>query len=156
MPGVVTVQIGEFQTRVARAGVPGEAAQVATVSIGFMSPGTALSRSPPTAIELENAIAGVEDSVMSLATTFASAAELATSDPLARRLAELDRGRSAPGDKLSLDVVESLFNDMAAVAQGRPSAGSPFLDKALCGYLVILREFMHHLGYTRLLVRRPA
>ncbi len=152
----VTVQIGGRQTRVVRAGIPGEAEQATIVRIGFMWPGAALSHTPPTELELEHAIAAVEDSVMPLATMFAAAAELATSDMLAHRLAGLGPGRTASGEMLSIDVVENLFNDMAAVALGRPSAGSPFLDSALCGYLIILREFMHHLGFTRVFVRPPA
>ncbi len=152
-PGLVTLHIGEFQTRVAQAGIAGKGEQETMVGIGFMSPGAALSHTPPTALELEHAIAAVEDVVMTLASSLPRAAGLATSDALAHRIAALGSSRGAQGELLPIDAVESLFNDMAAVALGRPAAGSPFLDSALCGYLLILREFMHHLGFACVLVR---
>jgi hypothetical protein len=48
--------------------------------------------------------------------------------------------------------VKALFNEMADVSQGRPSTGTPFLDTDLCGYLLILREFMHHLAFDDVIV----
>jgi hypothetical protein len=152
-PALVTLHIGEFQTNVAQAGLAGKDGQETTIGIGFMSPGSALSHTPPTSLELEHAIEAVEDVVMPLASTLRHAAELATSDTLAHRIATLASSGGGQGELLSIDVVESLFGDMAAVASGRPASGSPFLDSALCGYLLILREFMHHLGFACVRVR---
>jgi hypothetical protein len=54
---------------------------------------------------------------------------------------------------LTIDAIEITFNELAALAAGRPAAGSPFLDPSLCAYLLILPEWMHHLGYAQLEVQ---
>jgi hypothetical protein len=110
-------------------------------------PGRALKHQPPTPLELENAIAAIEDIVMPLARSISASTQLVTSDPLALRLFELAGSVSTQGSSLGIGALEALFNEMADVSQGRPSTGSPFLDPALCGYLLILREFMHHLAF---------
>jgi hypothetical protein len=89
---------------------------------------------------------------MPIARLIPPAPQLVTADPIALRLCELAGSASARGCSLRLDAVEALFNEMADIAQGRPSAGSPFLDAGLCGYLLILREFMHHLAFAELIV----
>jgi len=155
-PGLVILRIGERQAQLLDGSDGEDGMPAALLPIGFLFPGVVLAHSPPTPRELEDAIAAVEDVLMPLASVLPRAGRLASADALASRLAALDTGRAGPGEMIGIEAVERLFNDMAAVAQGRPSAGSPFLDQALCGYLLILREFMHHLGFAQVLVRPPA
>ncbi|WP_421956427.1 hypothetical protein [Polaromonas sp.] len=123
-----------------------------SLPIGFLSPGHALKHQPPTPLELENAIATIEDIVMPLARSLSPSTQLVTADPIAQRLYELAGSVSTQDNSLGIVAVEALFNEMVDVSQGRPSAGSPFLDTALCGYLLILREFMHHLAFGDVLI----
>jgi hypothetical protein len=89
---------------------------------------------------------------MPLARVVSPSTQLVTADPFARRLCELSGSVSTQDSVLGISAVEVLFNEMADVSQGRPSAGSPYLDTALCGYLLILREFMHHLAFGEVTV----
>lgn len=117
----------------------------------------------PTPLELENAIAVVEDEVyvahrqlqgllpggQGWAPWSADAAlhELAT-------LAGVPRGAQRV---LTLEAMERLFNRLAAVAEGRPAAheGLPE-DPVFAGTLLVLRELMHHLPFaTMTLVKTP-
>ena len=113
----------------------------------------------PTPLELENAIAAVEDEVhiahrqlqgllppgQMWAPWSADAAlhDLAT-------LAGVPRG---PHRVLTLDAMERLFNRLAAVSEGRPAAqeGLPD-DPAFAGTLLVLRELMHHLPFASLVL----
>jgi hypothetical protein len=152
---MTTLHIGATHSTVQPDGAAAEA-PVLSLPMGYLSPGQALRHQPPTPLELENAIAAIEDIVMPLARAMPPATQLRiTADPLALRLCELAGPACAPGCLLGIDAVEALFNDMAAVSSGRPSAGSPFLEAALCGYLLILREFMHHLAFGDVIVDRP-
>lgn len=139
------LRIGETQTRVAFG-----QDRLVTLPIGSGLPGTALLRQPPTPLELEEAIAAIEDVVMPVASLIPQSTQLVTSDALAAQLAGLVAPQAR--ESLQLDEVEALFNDMVAVSQGRPSAGSPYLDASICGYLLVLREFMHHVSFDRVQV----
>jgi hypothetical protein len=148
------LRIGATRTHIFR----GEASESAPLSfaLGYLSPALGLRHEPPNAAELEGAIEVIEDTVMPLARLVSSASRLVTDDDFAVRLLDLAGRPGANSGDLPLSDVEALFNDLAAVSQGRPSAGSPYLDPALCGYLLILREFMHHLAFRDITVVVPA
>jgi hypothetical protein len=60
----------------------------------------------------------------------------------------------APGNaRLALDEVEHMFQKLAAVSEGRPvaSGGVPS-GAAFAATLLILREFMHHLGFEAITI----
>lgn len=108
---------------------------------------------PPTALELENAIADVEDHVMTARALPNQDAVLMSTHAVLRELARTD-GVGAPGGKLmSLEVVEALFQRLASASLGRPSAlrGMPAGPQA-AAVLLIVREFMHHLGHGSIVV----
>ncbi|MES2415760.1 MAG: hypothetical protein V4614_18355 [Pseudomonadota bacterium] len=148
------IQIDARETQVCNRALGG--AGMLRLPIGSARPGARSFRNQiPTPLELEEAINGVEDAVMPLARTLPRGSVLVTCDGLARELAALLR-LPAPGDaELTLQDVEHVFSQLAAVAQGRPLASSGLpADPAFAGYLVILREFMHHLGFERVTVLR--
>ena len=105
-----------------------------------------LRHDPPQPQELEAAIEAVEDVVMPLHRVLpayamlcvvASAADSAVLAPLA--------------EARTRDQLEALFDRAAAIAQGRPARSDPALAGAeVMAALVIVREVMHHLGFTQL------
>lgn len=106
---------------------------------------------PPTPLELENAIVFVEDEIAKVRALVGTDAELMTSDTVLRELA---RCAGVSGDEALLmhrETVEALFSRLASVAEGQPLAyaGLP-LDAGCMASLLILREFMHHLGFDEI------
>jgi len=98
---------------------------------------------PPTPLELERAIALVEEAVMPLARQLASPATLVVQAP---DLAPLAAG--SPAGSLSIEQIETAFGQLAALAEGDPHAPRNLpTEPAFAGALLILREWMHHLGF---------
>lgn len=102
-------------------------------------------RHDPTAIEIERAIDRVEDALGASGARQSERGELRVAYP--PLLAAL--GLTADGMRLSRDEVEARFERLAAAALGQPGAlaGVP-VDRAGAAALLILRECMHHLGYS--------
>ena len=120
---------------------------ILVLAIGTRRTATQLfQHNPPTPGELENAIMRVEDEVNRARTIAASHPTLWTADPA---IPELARIAGVSGSSLSLEAVEGLFDLLAALSLGRPasSAGIPSTP-AFAARLLILREFMHHLGFA--------
>ncbi|WP_295953841.1 hypothetical protein [Rhodoferax sp.] len=103
---------------------------------------------PPTPGELENAIQWVEDEVTRARGLVAGYPALWTADPWVQEMAQI---AGVTGTALSIEAVERLFDLLAALSQGRPaaSAGIPNTP-AFAATLLVLREFMHHLGFTEI------
>jgi hypothetical protein len=104
---------------------------------------------PPHALELENAIATVEDVVMPVVHRLPPDLVLHTYDAVVRALALRAGVPEGPRMELTIEALESSFNDLAAWAQGRPASqvGLP-PDHGFAATLLILREVMHHLGFA--------
>lgn len=80
-----------------------------------------MRHTPPTPLDIENAIEVTEDAVMPLAAKLLPSSQLLLRGPGAALT--LQGVGAAPGAVLhwSLDEVEDLFNRIAMVSQGRPS-----------------------------------
>lgn len=113
----------------------------------------------PAPLELENAIAAVEDEVhiahrqlQGLLPPGQVWAPWST-DAALHGLATLAGVPPGPQRVLTLDAMERLFNRLAAVSEGRPAAheGLPE-DPAFAGTLLVLRELMHHLPFASLVL----
>jgi len=106
---------------------------------------------PPTPAELEQAIDIVEDALMATRLAHTERGELVTSDALIRDMP----GLHDDGSRLRRDEVEALFQRMALVSLGNPSAQGdlPVGNRARAA-LLLLRECMHHLGYGAVRVAR--
>ena len=108
-----------------------------------------MRHTPPTPLEIENAIEVTEDVVMPLAAKLARTEQLQLSGSGAALI--LQGVGAAPDTTLhwSLDEVEDLFNRIAMVSQGRPS-GQEALPTAPEFYaaMVIVRECLHHLRFS--------
>lgn len=112
-------------------------------------------RSPPTPLEMENAIAAVEDEVIRAVPMLAPGTALLCADAVVREIALL--AGLAPGDLMvmPIDAMERVFERLAAVAEGRPVAREGLPQGAdFAAALLILREFMHHLRFASLTVVR--
>lgn len=113
----------------------------------------------PAPLELENAIAAVEDEVhiahRQLQGLLPQGQVWApwSADAALQRLATLAGVPPGPHRVLTLDAMERLFNRLAAVSEGRPAAqeGLPN-DPAFAGTLLVLRELMHHLPFASLVL----
>ena len=158
MTGITRIAIGDLQTRVSVEGGPSPAIDV-QLGIGLAQLGRGPFRhQPPSELELENAIAFVEDAVMPLAKVLPPATKLVSSDAIAARLLTVAQGASGQGTGvLTLQQVEHVFGELAAVSLGRPSSSSGMpTDGSFVSYVLVLREFMHHLAFGEISVEEAA
>ncbi len=105
---------------------------------------------PPTAHEIERAIDSVEDEVMKLPRAASSNATLVSTDAGIREWGAV-AGRTMPVER-----IEQWFQRLASTSLGRPGAmrGLP-AGRESAATLLILREFMHHLGYASIVSIEP-
>lgn len=108
----------------------------------------------PSALEMETAIAAVEDEVMRLA-DLPTGSGLYSADAWIQRIAELAGAPRGERMVLSLDAMEALFQGLTAVIEGRPAAREGLPESAeFAAALLILREFMHHQRFAAITVLR--
>ncbi len=137
-------------------GTDGGEPVVARMAVGTHELGRGPFRhDPPTALELENAIAAIEDAVMPLALRVPRASALVAAGGAIREMASAaGRAGAGAGDiVLAVDDVEHLFDQLAAVVQGRPAASSGVpAGASYAATLLIVRETMHHLGFASITI----
>lgn len=98
-------------------------------------------------LELEQAIAAVEDLIMPLAHQVQADTPLLLLAPALAPLAAASRGASP----LTRVQIERYFQQLAAQAEGDPRATSLFKPTPeFAAALLIVREWMHHLGFEQL------
>lgn len=108
-----------------------------------------LMHDPPTPVELELAIEGIEDAVMPLARQIAAGSVLFVDPGSAEARWRALAAESADKRQLSINQVEALFNSLPAVAEGRPTSSSDMPGAtAFAWQLLLVREAMHHWGFT--------
>ena len=152
-PRTTLLHIGEHDTVVLTGSGAGPDATL-TLALGSRRTAAAFFRhDPPTPLELETAIETVEVEVSRVRGLPIDGAVLASSDIAVR---ELDTIGAPPGSGvqvMALATVESLFQRLASASLGHPSAlkGMPGGREA-AAVLLILREFMHHLGFEAISV----
>jgi hypothetical protein len=157
MTGITRIAIGELHTRVCVDGGPSPAIEL-ELGIGLAQLGRGPFRhQPPSELELEAAIAFVEDAVMPLAKVLPPSTKLVSSDAIASRLLALAQPAGQGTSALTLQQVEYVFGELVAVSLGRPtsSSGVP-TDGPFVSYVLILREFMHHLAFDDISIEQPA
>lgn len=111
-----------------------------------------LRHAPPQPIELENAIELTEEVVMRLADQFTDnevVLQGMAASLIAGTLDAVGRAQTV----LTLDEVETLFNRLVAVSEGRPASQEALPTNArFFAAMLILREFMHHLRFTSVIL----
>lgn len=108
-----------------------------------------MRHTPPTPLDIENAIEVTEDAVMPLAAKLLPNSQLLLRGPGAALI--LQAVGAAPDAVLrwSLDDVEDIFNRIAMVSQGRPSVQDALpTAPEFYAAMVILRECLHHLRFS--------
>jgi exopolyphosphatase/pppGpp-phosphohydrolase len=98
---------------------------------------------PPMSHEIERAIDRVEDEVMQLRRAADANAMLVSTDPGLRAWG------AVTGPNMPIETVEQWFQRLASASLGHPGAlhGVP-AGREAAATLLVLREFMHHLGYA--------
>ena len=103
-----------------------------------------LKHDPPSPLELENAIAAIEDGIAAARIAIAGESTAESADPFLREVAAL-AGLPAQGNVvLSREAVEQVFQRLASRAPGLPTG------RRFVATLLILRELMHHLQIASL------
>lgn len=110
-------------------------------------------RSPPGRLEFEIAIEPVEDEITTLVGMLPPASTLYSTDPGLRHIALLAGVAESAAMRLELDAMERVFSRLAAVIEGKPATreGIPE-DNEFAAMLLILREFMHHLRFSEIVI----
>lgn len=132
-----------------------ESAEQVTLDLGSEKTARAYFRhDPPTLGEIENAIMHVEDEVARARTQIPPDSVLCSMDAGIREIALLAGVKDQTPGVLSLEAMERIFDQLAALAQGHPisQAGIP-ASKIFAARLLILREFMHHLQFEAITVK---
>lgn len=105
---------------------------------------------PPTSQEIERAIDFAEDEIMRLGRSAVVAPTLWSSSPA------LQAWAAVSGPTMTIETVEQWFQRLASASLGQPAAmqGLPSGREAAAS-LLVLREFMHHRGYTSVVFIEP-
>jgi len=150
---ITVLHIGPGHTAVAT-GRDMEAADALVLNIGAEKTAREFfRRSPPTPLEMENAIATVEDEVTRVLPLQETSATLWCTDAVVRRIAVLAGVTPGARMSLSLEAMEQTFERLAAVAEGRRIMDESLPDSTgFAAALLILREFMHHLRFAAITV----
>lgn len=150
---ITVIHIGEERTVVATEnGI--EPPVVMVLAIGSRKTAHSFKHEPPTPGEMENAIMAVEDEVIR-ARTLVAGSRLFTTDPSIREIALIAGDTDEPELHLTLDAMERTFDRLASVVLGRPATreGIP-ASATFAATLLILREFMHHLQFASITIKR--
>lgn len=112
---------------------------------------------PPSPLDLENAIAAIEDEIARAKALPEAGSRVRTENAFVREIALAAGLPRHPETVLTVTAVEQAFQRLAAQAERgvRPADGLPQGNEAAAA-LVILRELMHHLGFAALVVIFPA
>ena len=157
---MITLHIGEQQSQVVSQAGTGEGV-ARSLALGFVKIVDAFFKPyPPPPLNLENAIAAVEDELFKLRYLAAELPRpvLQSSDESIRLIA-LACGVGSDA-VLAVDAVERAFNDLVALSAGGRSAFASAAgaaarwaaDARSGAVLLILREFLHHMTFDAIQV----
>lgn len=130
-------------------------ADVLRLALGYeKTSATFFHHLPPTPDDMERAIMTVEDEVTRIRHQVDTQYPLYLCDPALTSLAETTGvPANAHGWHIEQEDIERLFKRFEQVMLGRPASWEAIpLDNAFTARLLILREFMHHLGYMSVFI----
>lgn len=124
------------------------------LNIGFLKTAKEFfQHNPPTPRELEEAIATIEDELARARAIVVNDSMLITTDKVVLEIAHTAGIGSVSEPMLSIEVVEQLYQRLAAVTSGAPPTQEETKLYAVhAATIVILREAMHHLRYAEIRV----
>jgi len=112
-----------------------------------------LKHEPAEAIEIEAAIADIEDQLMPVIKHLPSRRCLATSEQAFWKIAKVRGYNSEEKFQLDIDTVEEIFNRLVDVAYGTPAHRLDVPeDREFAATVLFLRELMHHAGFNSLVL----
>lgn len=147
------LHIGETQT-VLTSGSPMTGNTRLVMPLGTIQTGHRhFKHEPPTALEIEHAIEVIEDELFRIRESVANDLTLYTADEAIRQIARAS-GIDDHGELvLHRDRVEQMFDRLSALAMGRPITQDVIpTNPEFAATLLILREFMHHLQFSSIIV----
>lgn len=152
---LVVLHIGQDQTSVAT-GTGVDPEQILMLEMGSNRTSSEFFKhNPPSPLEIEIAIMVVEDEVTRARAVAGERASLYSTDELLHDMARMAGCPDELGVTLRLEQVEKLFDQLAARSEGRPSSQVDLPDDPeFSATLLILREFMHHLKFDEIRLRR--
>lgn len=150
---VTLIQIGRERTTL-MSGRDDTARDAIALNIGFLKTAKEFfQHSPPTPRELEEAIAAIEDELARAQTAIADDSNLVTTDNVVLEIARIAGVAAASEPILSIEAVEQLYQRFAAIASGAPTTREEAESyAAYAATILILREAMHHLRYSAIVV----
>lgn len=144
---VTSLHIGARETWVAS----GTAAPEATLALRIGSEQVAedyFRHDPPTPYELENAINRIEDEIARARPMLAKNSTLVTDNATLRAAARLEGAAPGAERTASLEAVELLFQHVTASSEASVWRQQDAWSPQQAATALILREFMHHLGFA--------
>lgn len=145
---IVLLHIGDEHTWVA-SGSGVEPDQVLLLEMGAKRTSIEFFKHiPPSPLEIENAITAVEDEVTRACVVTREHGPLYSTDERVDDMPRMLGYSDGLAGVLSIEQVESLFEQLAARSEGRPASQVDIPDDPrFTATLLILREFMHHLNF---------
>ncbi|MGK7369706.1 MAG: hypothetical protein ACNS64_05785 [Candidatus Halalkalibacterium sp. M3_1C_030] len=108
-----------------------------------------LKHEPAKAIEIEAAIADIEEELMPVIKDLPERRCLFTSEKAFWEIAKVAGFESEDKLKLKIDTVEEIFNRLVDVAYGTPASRLDVPeDRGFTATVLFLRELMHHASYN--------
>ncbi|MDR8390017.1 hypothetical protein NC796_02625 [Aliifodinibius sp. S!AR15-10] len=113
-----------------------------------------LKREPAETIELEAAIADIEDQLMPIISELPNRRCLATYEQAFWNIAKVAGFGSDDKLQLNVDTVEEVFNRLVDVAYGTPAHWLDVPeDREFAATVLFLRELMHHASFNSIILR---
>lgn len=113
-----------------------------------------LQHEPAEAIELEAAIADIEDQLMSIINDLPKHRYLVTSEQTIWDIAKVAGLNTDNEIQLDINTVEEIFNRLVDVAYGTPASRLDLpVNREFAATVLFLRELMHHGSYDFIILR---
>lgn len=112
-----------------------------------------LKHEPAEAVELESAIADIENQLMPVINDLPEYRRLATEEAAFRELVNISEKSADDIVHLEIDTVEEIFNRLVDVAYGTPAYKLDIPEyREFAGTVLFLRELMHHANYSSIAI----
>lgn len=114
-----------------------------------------LKHEPAKAVEIEAAIADIEDQLMPIINNLPNHRCLVTSEERFWNIAKVTGLDTDDNLQLDIDTVEKIFNRLADVAYGMPASRLNVPEnRKFAAFVLFLRELMHHASFYSIILRR--
>lgn len=114
-----------------------------------------LKHEPAKAIELEAAIAHIEDQLMPIISELPNRRCLVTSEQAFWAITNVAGLETDESLQLDVDAVEEIFNRLVDVAYGTPASRLDVPEnREFAAFVLFLRELMHHASFDSLVLRQ--